>query len=129
MNPQHLRAAAAPKMGLDKDYNLIFCNSFIMKVSKGYRNGTSALESCTGSKDLVASLLLMPCKNCFHLPADGLRWKAEHRMYNCRICQINQCLKYPSSLHPITSLLPVACLIQDTINSIASVVALLTAQH
>lgn len=101
-----------------------------MKVSKGYRNGTSAVESCTGSKDLIASFLLMPCKNCFRLSADGLRWKAEHRMYNCRICcQINQRLKYPSSLHHITSLLPVARLIQDTINSIALVVALLTAWH
>ena len=116
-------------MGLDRDYILVFHNSFIMKVSKGYRGGTSAVESCTRSKDLIASLLLMQCKNCFHLPADGLQWKAKHRRYNCRICQINQCLKYPSSLHPITFLLPVACLAQDTINSIALVVALLTAQH
>lgn len=61
-------------MELDKDYtSFFFCNSFIMKVSKGYRNGTSAVESRTASRGLIASPLLMPRKNCFHLSADGLR--------------------------------------------------------
>lgn len=79
----------AAKRGLDKDYIFIFnylylyifCNSFILKVSKGYRSGTCAAESCTGSKVLIASLLLMLCKNCFYLPADGLQGK---RSTGCR---------------------------------------------
>lgn len=108
---------------------IFFCISFILKVSKGYRSGTSAIEPCTGSKNLIASLLLMRCKDCFRLSADGLRWKAEHRIYNCRIYQIDQHLTYPCSLHPITSPLPAPCLIQGTINPTALLRALLTAQY
>lgn len=110
----------------DKDYLFpFFGNSLIMEVSKGYRGGTCAAESCPGRKGSVVSPLLMPCKNCFHLSAG----KQSGGCNNCRICQIKQRLKYPSLLHPIPSPLPVSCLIQDIINSLSVAVALLTAQH